>query len=153
MKFISSIILIAIIVIIDQISKFYVLTGSILSTQITSFLNIVDVWNEGISFGLFSGEYSNLIFTAITGIIILILTYLLLKTPTKVMKITYSIILGGSIGNIIDRIRYGAVFDFIDLHIGDAHWPAFNIADSFICLGGAMLIWNIIFNKTKFSTL
>ena len=62
------------------------------------------------------------------------------------MKIIYILILGGAIGNIIDRIQYGAVFDFIDLHIKHIHWPAFNFADSFICLGGFMLIWNMIFN-------
>jgi len=147
MRKIFTVILLAMIVVIDQVSKMYILTGSVYATQVTSFLNIVHVWNEGISFGLFSGEHSNMIFTIITGGIILVLIRLMLKTPVKIMKNIYAIILGGALGNIIDRLRYGAVFDFIDLHIASFHWPAFNVADSFICVGGVMLLWMVLFNK------
>ncbi|NRA73859.1 MAG: signal peptidase II [Rickettsiales bacterium] len=147
MRHISSILILIMIVALDQTSKTYMLAQSIHPIQVNKFLNLVYVWNEGISFGMFSGRYSNIIFTIITGIISLILTYLLLKTSVQIMKIIYILILGGALGNLIDRIKYGAVFDFIDLHIADFHWPAFNIADSSVCLGGAILIWNIIFNK------
>ena len=60
-----------------------------------------------------------------------------------------SFIIGGAVGNLIDRIRLGAVFDFLDFHIGEAHWPAFNVSDSFICIGAIIIIIHSLFNKDK----
>jgi signal peptidase II len=139
----------AIIIILDQITKAFVLSGVAEPIYLTSFFNIVQVWNEGIAFGLFSGSGSNLVFMFITAIVSLVIAYLLLKEKALARNIsmTYSAILGGALGNFIDRVRFGAVFDFIDLHLFDYHWPAFNLADSFICVGTLALIWSLICNK------
>jgi signal peptidase II len=147
MKHALSVILLTLIVSLDQVSKAYVLTGPLKNIRINQFLNIVQVWNDGISFGLFSKLNMNTVFIFITGIIALIFAYLLVKSKTTPKAITYSFIVSGALGNLIDRIKYGAVFDFIDIHIKAYHWPAFNVADFFICLGGIMLFWNLIFNK------
>ena len=61
----------------------------------------------------------------------------------------WGMIIGGAVGNVIDRIRLGAVFDFLDFHIGESHWPAFNVADSFICIGATILIMQSLFNVVK----
>jgi signal peptidase II len=147
MKHVTAIIALAMILLLDQLSKYLILTGSAGISYITGFLNITNVWNEGIAFGLFSNCNGNIIFMFLTGAIILFFGYLLLKTNIEIMALTYGFIIGGAVGNLIDRIRYGAVFDFIDLHVASFHWPAFNVADSFICVGGTMLAWNLIINK------
>jgi len=152
MKCLLIIIALAIAVVIDQVSKVYVLTEIVEDMQANEFLNLVHVWNKGISFGLFSGEDSNFIFMGLTTLITLVLLYLLSKAQERALIISYVFIIGGALGNLIDRIKYGAVFDFIDLHISGFHWPAFNIADAFICIGGGMLFVSIIFNKKILKT-
>jgi signal peptidase II len=149
MKRSFAIILTAIIIILDQVTKAFVLSGVAEPIYLTSFFNIVQVWNEGIAFGLFSSSGGNLVFMFITGMISLVFVYLLFKEKALARNIsmTYAAILGGAVGNFIDRVRYSAVFDFIDLHIADYHWPAFNLADSFICAGTLALIWSLICNK------
>jgi len=147
MKHALAIIMLTIIVAVDQVTKTYVLMGTVDDIQISQFLNIVHAWNEGISFGLFSGDNSNVILMFITGIIALIFTILLLKTEKQIMSIAYAFVVGGALGNLIDRIRYRAVFDFIDLHMENFHWPTFNVADAFICVGGVILFWNILFDN------
>ena len=111
--------------------------------EITPFLNIVSVWNPGITFGLLQsnemlGRY------LLTGFICVIIGYLIywLKTEENPkIKTALSIILGGALGNLLDRLRFGAVYDFIDVYIGVYHWPAFNVADSCITLGTIYLIY------------
>ena len=152
MKCFLIIITLAAIVVLDQVSKIYVLTRIVDDLPGFHLLNLVHVWNKGISFGFFSGENSNFIFMGVTTVITLILVYLLSKAQERTMIIAYILIIGGALGNLIDRIKYGAVFDFIDLHIERFHWPAFNIADAFICLGGGALFWSIIFNKKTLKT-
>ena len=72
---------------------------------------------------------------------------LCLNEQNNLSKIAYSFIIGGAVGNIFDRIRYGAVIDFLDFHIKEYHWPAFNVADSFICLGVGILLLETFKNK------
>lgn len=117
--------------------------------KICSFVQISEVWNTGISFGMMHNlMYSNLIFCSISVVITSLLFYFLISGLFDKMPI--AIIIGGSIGNIIDRIRYGAVYDFIDIYVKNWHWPAFNFADSFIVIGiSIILMKSIPENKRK----
>ena len=137
---IISLVLIVAIFLVDRLTKIYILNlsegGTEVDFYIFSFLNIYLVWNSGIGFGFFSVE-PNLFYHFITLLIILInfiLIYLLIKSSTK-KSFLFAIILGGSLGNMYDRLYYFAVPDFIDLHLGDFHWFIFNVADIFITIG------------------
>jgi signal peptidase II len=130
---------------IDQLSKWWV--KSILLTKpgyvisITSFLDLVYSWNHGISFGMFQ-EYqstSNKVFLILNAAIILYIWRLLLKVENYKIYIGYSLIIGGAVGNIYDRLAHGAVFDFIYFHYKNFYFPAFNLADSFICIGALIV--------------
>jgi signal peptidase II len=143
---------ILIIIIIDQYSKFAAfnfLTSLPYKTyKVNDFFNLVTAWNKGISFGMFNNSlYSNIIFLALASSIVLYLIMLLYKSTSKFTSSALSLIIGGAIGNIIDRLRFKAVADFIEWHIGSYYWPAFNIADAAICLGVTLLIIDSIINK------
>ncbi len=117
-------------------------------TEITSFFNLVIVWNKGISFGLFNqdADYGPWILIGLSLAITAIFLVLLLRGPSsRLQSLGIALIIGGALGNVIDRFRFGAVFDFLDFHLGDYHWPAFNIGDSCICIGVAALVVQTIF--------
>lgn len=140
------IVLILFLILLDQLSKSYFInlfSGSFIrGITICPYLNFVHAWNQGISFGLFQGfDYSNIIFMSLSSIITTILFVMLSKEKNTRFCIYYSLIIGGAIGNIIDRVKYGAVFDFIDVHVSNYHWPAFNLADSFVCIGAILLVF------------
>ena len=131
--------------ILDRLSKYFILklsnSDDIFNISITSFLNFNLVWNSGIAFGLFSFNeqfYYNVI-TLVIIIITLVILFFAIKS-SGVERIGFSIILGGSLGNIFDRLYYTAVVDFIDIHINNIHWFIFNVADIFISLGVIILI-------------
>ena len=135
-----SLIFVVTIFLVDRLTKIYILNLSERGTEIDfyifSFLNIYLVWNSGIGFGLFSADPS-LFYHFITFLIIVInfiLIYLLIKSSTK-KSFLFAVILGGSLGNMYDRLYYFAVPDFIDFHLGDFHWFIFNVADIFITIG------------------
>ena len=135
-----SLIFVVAIFLVDRLTKIYILNlsegGTEVDFYIFSFLNIYLVWNSGIGFGLFSVE-PNLFYNFITFLIIVInfiLIYLLIKSSTK-KSFLFTLILGGSLGNMYDRLYYFAVPDFIDFHLGDFHWFIFNVADIFITIG------------------
>ena len=137
--------IVLIIFLIDRISKVYVLNlaeqGNGLDIYITNYLNLYLIWNKGIAFGLFSID-SNYFYNAITILIflvILIIIGMIIKSQGFKRYLLLAI-LGGSLGNIFDRIDYSAVPDFIDFHINGFHWFIFNIADIFISLGVIGLI-------------
>ena len=115
---------------------------------LTSFLNFDLIWNDGIAFGLlgFDNPSSYNLVTFIIGLVILIVFYFIIISENH-MSYFYSMIAGGALGNFIDRIKFSAVPDFIDFHIGDYHWFVFNIADIFISLGVFCLIIAEIFYK------
>ena len=139
---------------VDRISKLYILsiledTGFV-DININQFINFILVWNSGVGFGLFSFEQST-IYNLITLIIILInliIIYLIIKTK-DFSKYFYLIILGGSLGNLFDRIYYSSVPDFIDISYKGYHWFVFNIADIFISLGIICLIFAELLNYKK----
>ena len=136
---------------IDQVSKYYII--NILEFQneviyLSSFLNLQLIWNEGIAFGLLSFE-NDLYYNSITFVIIIVILILLflIKNDDQ-YSYFYSIIVGGALGNLIDRIRYSSVPDFIDFHIYNFHWFVFNIADIFVSLGViCLIVAEIFFNK------
>ena len=151
-QFILNFIIIFFVFFLDRISKIYILNlfenqGTI-DITINPFLNIILVWNSGIGFGLFQFDETiayNLI-TILILIINLIIIYLLFISD-NFHKIIFSMILGGSLGNLYDRVYYSAVPDFIDLNYNGYHWFVFNVADIFITIGIFTLIFIEIFKK------
>ena len=144
-SFIISTLLFFSIFLLDRLSKIYVifLDNKFFGSEIFSskFLNISLIWNEGIAFGLLSFNekiFYNLL-TFIILVIILIIFFMVLKSY-GLKKYSLLMILGGALGNVYDRIFYGAVPDFIDFHIGNFHWFIFNVADIFITLGVIFMI-------------
>ena len=106
-----------------------------LITRVTSWFNIVFTWNPGTAFSLFR-EMGALFLITLTSVIIGFLGHSLLYRATdKTEKLALTLIIAGAIGNLIDRVRFGAVVDFIDWHLAGFHWPAFNVADIAISLG------------------
>ena len=138
--------------ILDQVTKLLVMLQIPLGQHITlipGLLNLVHIHNRGAAFGLFSGStahYAWIFFAVITIAVLVVLGYLLWKLPEDnwPMALGYSLILTGAAGNLIDRLRLGEVVDFIDVYYGHYHWPAFNVADSLVCVGTALLVWIII---------
>ena len=142
--------LITVVFILDRISKLEIIDKQINNNVIyvNDFINFELIWNTGIGFGLLSSSSSliyNLI-TALIGGIIIFLIYLLVSLKF-LDKILFSIIIGGALGNVYDRIVYYAVPDFIDIHYKNFHWFTFNIADIFITVGILLLILKDVFFK------
>ena len=144
-KFFINSILVLILFCIDRFSKIYVIElaerTNVSEIYLTSFLNSYLVWNSGIAFGLFSfsNEFTYNLFTILIILINLIIIYLIVVTK-DLRKYFFLLILGGSFGNLFDRLYYKSVPDFIDFHIGNFHWFIFNIADIFITVGVICLI-------------
>ena len=153
-KIVISIFLLLTLFLLDRISKVLILnmleeTGMV-DIYINSFLNFYLVWNKGIGFGLLSSdqEYFYNIVTALIVLINFLIIYLLFK-ETGAKYYFLLIILGGSLGNLFDRIYYNAVPDFIDLHVNNFHWFIFNIADIFITIGVIIMIMSEFFTNNK----
>lgn len=138
---------------LDQWSKAVILAEPNLlqnaAIEITSFFNLVLVFNRGVSFGMFAGHNQPLILTAVSLIIIGILLVWLWKNNSNLVAAAIGLIIGGAIGNVFDRVRYGAVVDFLDFHYADLHWPAFNLADSFVFIGVVVLCTHSLFFEKK----
>ena len=141
---------------IDRLTKLYLInlqsSGSDIDFYILPFLNFYLIWNTGIGFGLASME-SNIYYHILTIIIAFInigLIFFLAKA-TGIYAYLFALIIGGSLGNLFDRIYYYAVPDFIDLHLGNYHWFIFNVADIFITVGIIGLILVELLKKEKVS--
>lgn len=140
-----------IITVIDQLSKIWVFRyldnlvaeGKALfpARPICDFFNLVKTWNPGISFGLLQSlPYGNIVIVLMTMLILGVTLYCYRDTRDRLELYALAIIVGGALGNLVDRLRFGAVADFLDFYIGSYHWPAFNLADAAICLGVLGLI-------------
>ncbi len=141
-------------VVLDQLSKYFVLNevlGEQIMIEITPFFNLVRAWNTGVSFSLFNdyGNLGTILLSVVAGVIIIALLVWLKDEQNRLSQAALGMIIGGAIGNVIDRVRLGAVFDFLDFYIMDFHWPAFNVADSFICVGAAILIVQSILSEKE----
>ena len=141
---------------IDRLSKMYLInlqsTGTDIDFYILPFLNFYLVWNTGIGFGLAAME-SNIYYHILTSIITIVnigLIFFLIKSK-GIYAYSIVLIIGGSLGNLFDRIYYYAVPDFIDLHFGNFHWFIFNVADIFITVGIISLVFVELSKKEKAS--
>lgn len=117
--------------------------------KIFDFFSLVYVWNRGVSFGMFNQlENSQLILSLVQGSVALVLLCWLYSNKKPHFSCALGFIIGGALGNLTDRIKNGAVADFLDFHIASYHWPAFNLADSFVFIGVMILILDdLIFSK------
>ncbi|MCC6656740.1 MAG: lipoprotein signal peptidase [Rhodocyclaceae bacterium] len=142
------------IIVLDQLTKFWVVSALRLgqSVELTSFLNLVLVYNPGAAFSVLSdaGGWQRWFFVVLAIAVSGWLTFLIRShAAERLLPLAATLILGGALGNVIDRIRYGAVVDFVDLHAVSWHWPAFNVADSAISVGVALLVWQQLFCAPK----
>jgi len=140
----------------DQVSKQllldYLVKAGAAAPVIDGFFRLVMVWNRGVSFGLLAGEGAlpAWLLSAIAVAVCIGLFIWLRRTDRTLTGWGIGLVMGGAIGNVIDRARWGAVFDFADFHIGQWHWPAFNVADSAIVIGvGLMLIDSLIGERQR----
>ena len=120
--------------------------------KITSFFNIVMAWNTGVSFSMFSnsGEMMPYILIAVALGITALFSIWLWRSDKHPHTICYAMIIGGALGNVIDRARFGAVIDFLDFHVMGYHWPAFNVADmSIVCGISLLIIVSLFFEKEE----
>lgn len=138
------------VMILDQISK-WIMVEKVMQPprviEVTSFFNLVMTWNRGVSFGLFnSGSPLNAwVLPLVAAAIVAGLVLWLRKSEGTWMTLALGLIIGGAVGNVIDRLHWGAVADFLDFHLAGRHWPAFNVADSAITLGAAALVLDSLF--------
>tara|TARA_E500000331_G_scaffold119376_1_gene116555 strand:- start:53 stop:544 length:492 start_codon:yes stop_codon:yes gene_type:complete len=154
-NFLINLFIVLVIFFLDRISKFYVISQSEknLSYDLfqSKFLNISLIWNEGIAFGLLSFEKDHFynILTILILIVVILILFMIFKSE-GLKKYSLMMILGGALGNLYDRIFFGAVPDFIDFHVGNFHWFIFNVSDIFITLGVIFLITlELNINKKK----
>ncbi len=146
MKLPLSLVIAFIVLALDLVTKYWVESALVFGQQIpiTSFFNLVLTYNPGAAFS-FLGDASGWQRWLLSGIAFIacaVIIYLLYKhAENKLFCWALSLVLGGALGNLYDRITLGHVVDFLDFYIGDYHWPAFNIADSAICIGAALLIY------------
>jgi signal peptidase II len=140
-------VLAALVLVLDQISKAWVLANFRLMDRqiVTSFFNLVLVFNAGASFSFLAdaGGWQKWFFVVLAlGISLWLLSLLKKHAHERLMPAALSLILGGAIGNVVDRLRFDAVVDFLDFHLAGYHWPAFNVADSAIFVGVALMLWH-----------
>ena len=141
------------VIVLDQLSKWYMLDVVAIATrppiEVASFFKLVMVWNYGISFGMFAMPDTAMPYV-LKGLAIgisLVLWVMLHREEARFERYCYAVIIGGALGNVIDRVRFGAVADFFYLHVGEYGWPAFNIADAAIFCGVAGLLIRMVFKK------
>ena len=143
---------------LDQLSKWWIVNFIMkppVVQEVGPFFNLVLGYNRGVSFGMF-GSDSELIRWLLCALAILIIFALiiwLLRIEKFRLAAALGLIIGGAVGNVIDRILIGAVVDFLDFHIAGFHWPAFNIADMGITCGAALLIWDAIVDQKSDNTV
>lgn len=151
------VIIAAAVLIVDRLSKWWVLAAFAEPGEgvvVTPFFNLVLVMNTGVSFGLFKSDnawapWALILFAAV---IVVVLFNWLMRAEKRRLAAAIGLVLGGAIGNIIDRVRYGAVVDFLDVHWGGLHWPAFNAADSAIVVGVTAIVIDVLFGRREGKT-
>lgn len=152
-KYVLVLSLALVIVVLDQITKVWIDTDMKLYESIPvldGFFNLTYVRNTGAAFSMFadmSETYRVPFFVGVATVAAVAILYFVHTTPAsqKLVLVACGFVLGGAIGNLIDRVAYGSVIDFLDVYWGDWHWPAFNVADSFISIGVGLLLLSSIF--------
>lgn len=142
---------------LDQLGKFAVLhffgepgCGAH-RAEATSFLDLVVTCNRGVSFGLFNGGagMNALVFSLVATFVVAVLVAWLWRVRSGFLSVAIGLVIGGAVGNVIDRLRLGGVVDFLYFHAGTWYWPAFNLADSAICLGVAAMLIDGLFGRRR----
>ncbi len=145
-KYLMWLALAAVLIVLDLWTKHLASTHLALyrPVEITGWLNMTLAHNEGAAFSFLAdaGGWQRWFFTIVAGVISLVLMIWLWRLPnrSRLLPTAIALVLGGAIGNMVDRVRYGYVVDFIDVHWRGYHWPAFNVADSVIVIGVALLL-------------
>lgn len=147
----------AAIIVLDQVTKAAISTRFSLHesyTVIGGLFNLVYVMNPGAAFGFLAGAsatFRYVFFSIVTFLALGLIIYYLLKNKSGSLMTVASLtlIFAGAVGNLIDRIRFGAVVDFLDFYIANSHWPAFNVADSAITVGAVLIIWEMIISSKR----
>jgi signal peptidase II len=139
-------------IVLDQLTKWWIVAdvmNPMRILEIAPFFNVVLVMNRGASFGLLGGggDWAPWALVALAAVIVTGLGIWLARTPSRWIGAAVGLVIGGAIGNVIDRLRLGAVIDFLDFHAGDLHWPAFNLADSAITVGVAILLVDALIGR------
>lgn len=144
------------VIVADQATKAWILTffserGGEPVAVVAPFFNLVLTGNRGMSFGLFNtnAAMNTAVFTVLAAVIVIALLVWLRRAHNPVIRLALGMIIGGAIGNVIDRLMRGAVVDFLDFHIGNWHWYAFNVADAAICLGVIALLLDGLLARPK----
>ncbi len=143
------------VLLLDQVTKFLVISALPLHSVreiIPGVFNLVHVRNPGAAFSILAGASPAWRHGLLVGLTLFVLAIILFaygKVPAsdRWTRTAYSLITGGALGNLVDRIRIGEVIDFVDVHVGSAHWPAFNVADSAISVGAVLLVVSLFKGK------
>lgn len=142
-----------IVAVADQVSKLWILdlfAGRPAAIEVAPFFNLVLTWNRGMSFGLFNSDsaLNAVVFTAVAAIIVTGLVIWLRRVEQTLLALAIGMVIGGAIGNVIDRLSRGAVVDFLDFHLAGWHFYVFNLADAAISVGvGLMLIDSLLVQR------
>jgi signal peptidase II len=142
------------VVVLDQLTKWAILIWLERAMVLTPFFNLVLVWNRGVSFGMFDSEsrVGPWVLSGLAFAVVALLLGWLRRVDDPLTATGLGLIIGGAIGNVIDRVRFGAVIDFLDFHALGWHWPAFNVADSAICVGALLLVVDGLLMPRRHST-
>ncbi|GEO81735.1 signal peptidase II [Pararhodospirillum oryzae] len=143
----------ALVLVLDQLSKVWILTQVMTPPRVIElapFANLVLVWNTGVSFGIMNdqGAWNAWILSGVSLAITAGLMVWLRRAENRFQGLLLGLVIGGALGNMVDRLRHGAVTDFIDLHGFGYHWPAFNVADAAISTGAVLLIGETLFGRS-----
>jgi len=148
-----ALIFIAVLIGADQLLKQYMLSLVFEPPrviEVTGFFNLVPVWNRGVSFGMLGdSETSRWILVGLAFVIVAILVVWLIRAGSAVVVFALVLVIGGALSNVIDRVVFGAVVDFIDIHAFGWHWPVFNLADMSIVAGTALLLYDGLFGSPR----
>ena len=150
----------AVVIALDQITKSAITSRFFMHESypvLNGLFNLVYVMNQGAAFGFLANApeiFRYIFFTSITILALGLILYYLIKHKPQNLRLVcaLTLIFAGAVGNLIDRLRFGAVVDFLDVYIASAHWPAFNVADSAISIGAVLMIWDMIANRKKEKT-
>ena len=140
----------AVVIALDQATKWWIIDAFLTPPGIipvTPFFNIVMAWNRGVSFGMFDSDSTAAVWilSALALAIVAALAVWLRRTDRLLVAAALGLVIGGALGNVADRLQFGAVRDFLDFHAAGYHWPAFNVADACITVGAVLLVLDSLF--------
>ncbi|MBF0130664.1 MAG: signal peptidase II [Alphaproteobacteria bacterium] len=138
------------VLVLDQATKWWILERVMQPPrviEVTPFFNLVLVWNRGVSFGILNNAspYNSIVLATLSLIVAAGLGVWAWRARQALVRLALGGIIGGAVGNAIDRLRHDGVVDFLDVHAFALHWPAFNVADAAITVGAALMVWDALF--------